>query len=415
MSTSSSSTYDALLKNVYGPGIAAELNTNHPILDNLEDLDTLSEGGRQFIWAVQYDRNKSFRGVSESGTLPTAGASTNVNGIATTVTLAGRIELTKQVMDKSKKGDKSAFAAAMKREMSVLKESAMNDFHRQLWGTDISGITTTGVLTQVNGGSGPATTITVDDVSRLETGMPLAIGTAAELGGTGTPAYGTITAINTTTKVVTLDGNVTVVDNDLVVLGESTGNSYGNEIYGLDYIVNDADDNLFSIDTGNYPRWKSTVLDNSGVGRDLTLDLMQQLIDDVARTSGEEGGDLWMSTATRREYIALLLPDVRFQAQQLKGGFSQLTFSGGTSKPTPLYVDWKCPNGKIFYINKSYLKKYVDYDWGFMDEDGRVLRNVANKANFEATFITERNMVTTRRTVHGKLTDINVTLTASGA
>ena len=71
--------------------------------------------------------------------------------------------------------------------------------------------------------------------------------------------------------------------------------------------------------------------------------------------------------------------------------------------------------GKIFYINKDYLKKYVDYDWGFMDEDGRVLRNVANKANFEATFITERNMVTTRRTVHGKLTDLNYTLTASGA
>lgn len=409
-----STTYDALLKNVYGPGIAAELNTTHPILDNLEDLDTLSEGGRQFIWAVQYDRNKSFRGVSESGTLPTAGTSTNVNGSATTVTLAGRVELTKQIMDKSKKGDRSAFAAAMKREMAVLKESAMNDFHRQLWGTDISGITTTGVITKVTTGDTSAS-IVFDSVENIEAGQLLAIGTAAELTGTGSPVYAVVSSVAVSTKTVTFTGSVTVVTGDLVVLGESTGNSYGNEIYGLDYIINNADDNLFGIDTGNYPRWKSTVLSNSGTGRDLTLDLMQQLIDDVARTSGEEGGDLWMSTAIRREYIALLLPDVRFSPQQLKGGFQQLTFSGGTSKPTPLYVDWKCPNGKLFYINKNYLKKYVDYDWGFMDEDGRVLRNVANKANFEATFISERNMVTTRRTVHGKLTDLNYTLTSSGA
>lgn len=407
--TSDSTGLGAILKDEYETELGELINKSHPLLQKVKKSAKKFEGRRLAI-AVNVGRNPSARGMTEGDYLPVAGNKSWVDAYVSAKKVAGRIQLTEDLIEASatKAG---AFVEALGDEIDGLRESCEDTLHRQLYGNkvSISGAYPTGVITQVNGTVNNAAVV-VDDNRWLTVGRTYRIGTAAELGGTGTPATGTVASKSGTTNV-TFSAAVDVVDNDIIADGDSLGNSYDAEIHGLEHMVDDADDDYESVNTGTYTDWKALVHGNSGVGRALTLDLMHALFDTVADTNGSEPDFLLAHRSLRRKYIGLLQADVRFDAKQLDGGWTSLTYSNG-SKPIPLEVDQKCTYGKIYMLNTKSIKLAERQPWRFMNKDGAILRAVANKADYEAAFTWSGNLFTTSRNKHGVLEDLNYSLTA---
>lgn len=124
-----------------------------------------------------------------------------------------------------------------------------------------------------------------------------------------------------------------------------------------------------NIDTGDYPDWRAQVLSNSGVARELSIDLMLQGLDLVRTVTGKSVNVMRMGLGQRRKYANLLLPDVRFQPTVLKGGYETLTFAGGDGS-VQFVIDPMCQNQRIFMEPSGTIQRYemTPLGWGNLDQ-----------------------------------------------
>ncbi len=124
-----------------------------------------------------------------------------------------------------------------------------------------------------------------------------------------------------------------------------------------------------NIDTGTYPDWRANVLSNSGVTRELSIDLLLQCLDLTRTVSGKTPDRMFMGLGQRRKYANLLMPDVRFQPTVLKGGYETLTFAGGDGTVS-MVIDPMCQNEKIFMEPSGTIQRYemAPLGWGNMDQ-----------------------------------------------
>lgn len=194
-----------------------------------------------------------------------------------------------------------------------------------------------------------------------------------------------ITGINAATREITYGGSDlagTVVATDKIVRedtnnGGATGTptpSDGVELTGLRAIIDDNTDGpttFQNISRSTNDEWKAQVLRNGGTLREITLDLLQQAEDEGEINSGKRSDMLVMGYGQRRKYLALLLPDVRFAPQKLKGGFKTLQFND-----KPVYIDKDCfPEEVLMMIRRNY-KKYNVQALGVLDNAGPAERIV---------------------------------------
>ncbi len=124
-----------------------------------------------------------------------------------------------------------------------------------------------------------------------------------------------------------------------------------------------------NIDTGTYPDWRANVLSNSGVTRELSIDLLLQCLDLTRTVSGKTPNRMFMGLGQRRKYANLLMPDVRFQPTVLKGGYETLTFAGGDGTVS-MVIDPLCQNEDIFLEPSGTIMRYemAPLGWGNMDQ-----------------------------------------------
>lgn len=124
-----------------------------------------------------------------------------------------------------------------------------------------------------------------------------------------------------------------------------------------------------NIDTGAVPEWQANVLGNSGVPRELSIDLLLQSLDLTRVKAGKQPDRMFMGLGQRRKYANLLMPDVRFQPTVLKGGYETLTFAGGDGTVS-MVVDPMCQNGHIFMEPTGTVQKFemLPLGWGSMDQ-----------------------------------------------
>ena len=118
-----------------------------------------------------------------------------------------------------------------------------------------------------------------------------------------------------------------------------------------------------------YPKWKANILDNNSVDRNLSLDLMMQGIDIARIASGKRISRMWMGLGQRRQYANSLLPDVRFQPTQLKGGYEVLSFAAGDGT-VEMIIDPMCQPGDIYMEPGGTIQKYemTPLGWGNLDQ-----------------------------------------------
>jgi hypothetical protein len=275
-----------------------------------------------------------------------------------------QIEITGFAMEVSERSVAS-YLKLLQAETEGAINDARYDLNRQGYGDK----TGTLAATTADGSN----TFTVDSVQYLRVGQRIDlinISTDAVLASNRT-----ITAINSTTKVVTYNGaDVAVVAGTHVPV--ITGN-WKKEINGLKNIVDDGA--LYPIlhgvnrTTAGNEWWQSKVYAGGSLGFD--EDQGQQVLDDVA-TEGYETEIIITTRGIRRRYVNTLKAQKRFtdsMSGMLHGGFKTIDFNG-----MPLVIDDQCPKGNMWFLRPSdFLWFWLGQnDFRWLNRDGKILRMV---------------------------------------
>lgn len=377
---------DKLLKNRYAPRIHKQFVTETAVASRLKKKsDPEDFSSRKCIIAAHYGRSEGVGARTEGATLPRALANKFENMETQVAYLYGRIKLSRPLI-KATRDNAGAFARAMQVEVEGIKESLLFDGARQMvWGDG------TGRIASVSTGA-TSTSQVVDDVTHLRVGMYVDFyssdgatkrNTAGERGGVQ------ITAINTTTKTLTLSASVATTTGDYVYREDSKGA----EMMGLHGIIDDGTVSAtFQGLTRSSNTWlKSNLKGNSGANRALSLDLV-----DSAFFAGQIAGGYGFPTAIYSrpqyaiKYAQLLQTDRRFSAPvlTLDGGFKavQYTGPGGTA---PWIMDPFVRNNRIYMPHEPDLARWEMTPVEFIDEDGSMWQRALDGTDaFEAVLAT---------------------------
>jgi hypothetical protein len=140
----------------------------------------------------------------------------------------------------------------------------------------------------------------------------------------------------------------------------------GKQLAGLAALIDDVTEGpqtLQNIDRNTFPGFRGTRMHNSNALREVSIDLLQTGVD-TCRIKGKKQPDMIVSNyGLRRKYANLLLPDVRYAPEQLKGGFKVITFDG-----IDWFVDKDCSLGRIYFLRKDSLERFEMEPIGLLDE-----------------------------------------------
>lgn len=386
-------TLDAVTKEVYEGSLREQLNNEVKILRRIEktsDGTTNEVGGRYVTFPIHTRRNTGIGARSEGGTLPTPG---NQGTAAARVGLKyqyGGVRLTGQAISLIDTNYQS-FISAMDLEIDGLRTDLAIDLNRQVFGDG------TGTLGTLTANTSSANTITVDRVDLFQLGMIVDVCT----GSTVDTAAREVTAINSTTKVVTLSGaTFSAAIGDIAV---RTGNN-GLEWTGLDKIIA-ASGSLFNINPSTEPVWKSTVDHNSGTPRAISENRLTTMADAIS----DEGGKttvIWTTKGVRRAYANLLKTTQQFvNTTKFEGGFSGIAFTTDDGD-IPILTDKMAPPGTLTFLNEKEIKLYRAFDWSWMDRDGSKWERVQDVDAWQARLHQYSEIGTHRRNSHGRIEDI---------
>lgn len=350
-------------------------------------------------FAAKMGRTRGIGARKENENLPTAGAGKSARASLFLRYQYGTIEGTGQVF-KQVASNAASFVDWMKTEMEDIKVSLRRDLNRQVYG---DGTGTLGLLTAA---ATTATTLTVDDVHFLEVDMTIDVLTQATLGNAiptlGNTAELTITAINESTKVVTVTGGtVTAAIGSALVLTSNGVNNWNKEWEGLGKIIGTG--TLHNINPATYPKWLPGYTEGS-VGTLAEIDLTH-LTQGIHKVGGEVT-DLLTTYGVVNAYWNTLQGLRRYDGdQKLTGGATKPVFQS-VFGDIPITPDWAAPNGYLAAVNKKELYLHQLGDWDWMDKDGSIWKQVSYKDAYRAHIFQYSNLGTFRRNSHGKLTGI---------
>lgn len=395
---------DAALKEFYLPAAREQLNNSNvletEVPKNREDFE-----GRRAILSLHTSRNSGIGSRAESGTLPTAGNQGYTEERVPVYYHYGRIQVTGPVIA-AMKSDKGSFVRAVDSEMKGVTKDLARDYNRQRFGTSNGAIALTGTTSSANEVV-LATATSAVQLRQLEIGMVVDIGTVAS--PTSVASARTITAVNTSTKTITISGATVSTNGTQYVFRSGNGGAIGGagqkEITGLQTIV-DSSGTLFNVDPTSVTSWAAYEDSNSGTNRTPTDTLFEEAIDEIDIASGKTPNLIITTAGVRRAYAASLKSQKRFaNTTTLKGGFSALTVEAGGAEVS-LTWDRDCPANTAFLLNTAHLQDFISEDWNWMDKDGAVLSRVANTDAYEATMFAYKEQATDQRNTHGKISDL---------
>lgn len=382
------------LKLVYGEGLANQFNDEQMTYNQFPKSDRKPAGlGHEF--GIRYSRAQGVGARSESQLLPDPLVGKFDKGRISPKYMYGVLRLTGPSIEASK-GNTAAFVETLSDSVTDIYESLVSDMNRQTWG---DGFGLLGTLSTTSGTLSTSTTWTgtYDNdrgVQYMEPGMVVDHYESTAIDQSSVASR--ISSINPSTKVVTFEANDgTYKTNHPIVAAQSysiaaatiasgafmvrsgaraavhaTSNTPV-EITGLEAIYDDGTNvaTFENITVSSNPQWKAGIISNSGVNRELSLDLMLQALDLSRVNSGKRISTIRMGLGQRRKYANLLMPDVRFAPQQLQGGYETLTFAGGDGS-IQIVVDPIAQPNKIYFEPADTIKKYelLPIGWGDLDQ-----------------------------------------------
>jgi hypothetical protein len=387
-------TVDAILKEVYGPRIESQLQSEcvgPKRIERTSDGVTSNVGGKFVDFPIRIKRNSGIGYRAEGGQLPAAGQQGYAEVHVPLRYGYGRVRYTGQLMELANTNTQ-AFTSAVESENEGLKEDLIKDSARIFYG-DGSGLMASLTTTATSA------TQTVDNPQWLSVGDKVDVLTRSNGSATGGLVNTEIVSVDYDTGVVVFGSSFTAATTQ----GVYRNGSYGQEPSGLGNIIN-ATSELHTVNPSTVPKWKSTIDANGGTPRPLSEGLMIKLCDKV-RIQGGKTSVIFTSLGVRRSYFNLLTQQRRYtDTKEFAGGFTGLPFNYG--KEIPVVEDVDHAPGSMDFVQEDKLKIYRSKEWHWMDDDGHVLKWVTDYDSWEALLRQYSELGTSQRNAHGRLADI---------
>lgn len=306
-------------------------------------------------------------------------------------------------------GGEESFANLVVDSLDRARDRLLADENRQFFGMG------TGVLGAPAGAyTSTMTSITVNSVQYFRKNMVIDIYS----GAVSTVSAIRISFVDRVNSVIGLSAALGVnVDSTTSIVKQNikvSAPSDGKEMMGLRGIVDDSTDlttfqNL-RCDSGQILEWRSRRINASSAN--LTSDLLQRLIDDVATLDpdGEEPDMLITHRLQRRKYLDLVVPQKRYADGDMDTGFKKLSFNG-----MELFLDKDCQTDVVYAIRKDKIRKFELEPLGMGRHEGSdIFLRLVNQDVFQAYWRHYANYGTSSRLSHGKIVSLAVPSGISG-
>ncbi len=383
------------LKNVYGEGLTRQFADERTTYNQFPK-SSRAPRGLGYFFGARYARAQGVGARRENEMLPDPLPGKYDQGKITPKYIYGVLRLTGPAIEAAK-GDAAAFVDGLSDAVDDIYQSIVNDLNRQACG---DGFGLLGVLSAPSDAlttSGATWTLTLNNdlgCARLVPGMLVDFYDGANIDQSSVASR--ISYVDYAGKTVEMEPNDgTYMANHPIIAARSyplatdavpsgayivrmgareavhaTTNTPV-EITGIDGIFDNGTllATFENIAVAANPQWAANVIHNSGVNRELTVNLMLQALDLSRTRSGQRIKTMRMGLGQRRKYANLLMPDVRFAPTELKGGYEMLTFAGGDGS-VKMIIDPDLAPNKIYCEPDGVIQKYemTPLGWGNLDQ-----------------------------------------------
>ncbi len=380
---------DKALKSLYLDVVAEQLNLKaNPFLSVISQSSD-DVWGKEVRKLAIYGMNGGIGAGTEDGDLPDSTGNNYEQFVVTLKNLYGTIEISDKAI-RASENNSGAFVSLLNSEMEgLLKASAFN-FGRMLFG-DGSG--KLAKVTAITSGI-----ITLDSVINLMEGM------VVDFRGANGDAISSaqarrIKTIDRVNKKITVTGS-TITTTEVPVNSIVTiQGSYNNELTGLGAIFG-SNDTLYGLSKSTHSWLKPYVQESVG---EITEAKIQKALDTIEETSGGAVNFIIVSWGVRRALQNLFSTNKRFvDTVELAGGYKAMSYNG-----IPIVADRFCPEGTMYLLNTLDFTLHQLCDWQWLaGDDGRVLKQIANKPVYSATLVKYADLICARPCGQGKLSGI---------
>jgi hypothetical protein len=279
-----------------------------------------------------------------------------------------------------------AFSNMMDEEMEGLKNDLVKDENRISYGNVDNGVVAT--PTDAVASAGPHT---VDNVQYLDEGMVVDVkvkATGADAAGGPMPV--TIVAVDRVAKTVTFSASVTTA------AGQGIYRTGNRNVEPTGFVpICAPTGQLYGLDPATEPKWAgNTTAINGNLSE---INMIKAC--DTARVNGGKTSVIFTSLGVRRSYFNLLTQNRRYVDNKIyRGGFQGLPFNYG--EEIPVVEDVDCPPGYMFFMDESKIKKYRRKAWYFADDDGAILKWIADFDSWQGLMKQYWELGTSMRRAH---------------
>lgn len=393
MSLENLTTLDKLLKDVYAPVVREQMSLYSAAQEIFEKIEDAEFDGRQVKECAIMSFNEGVGAIGESGNLPTAGNFDPQNFTIPMKYMYGTIKMTKPMIE-SAKTSKGAFKNAMRTSMESMVRNLKRERARMLWGWG------SGALARVNDATPDGAAAVGIDCPGGVTGSFggtrfLRSGMIVSMGDIAAGLVRSIVSVDSSTQITLSSATSGGTDNNLIyrvaTAASTAAADYGkdNEPMGILGLIDDGTyvATLHGLSRSSYPVLKSRVEASIGA---LSLDAIQRNFDIAEQMGDAQIDNLMGHHSVRRAYLALLEADRRYTGGDLSspdGGTKvvkrgqYVTFGG-----KPIIEDRNAPYDMLFGVDKRDMKRYVQVEGEWADDDGTVLHRVTGKDEYEAFY-----------------------------
>ena len=381
------------LKTVYLGVVSNQLNVNaNPLLGKIKQT-TKDVWGKEVRKLAPYGINGGIGAGAETDALPKAAGNNYVQFVSELKNLYGKIELSDKAI-RASENNAGAFVNLLNDEMEGLIKASSFNFGRMLFGDG------SGLLATITAFDTSTKVITCDSVRNLIEGMVIDIynGTTKVDGGLR------ITYVDRVNKKVHIafpaSYSTTIAQNYTLYVQ----NSKGFEISGLGKIFSNSG-TLYGVSRTDYP-WLTPYTKTSA--GEISDSLIQSAIDFLDEVSGSNINYIACSSQVRRVYQEYLGAYRRnIDVMELAGGYKALTYNG-----IPVVADRFVEDDAMYLLNTDEFTLHQLCDWKWLEgEDGRVLKQNAGYPTYTATLVKYAELVCDKPNGQAKITGISSTVT----
>ncbi len=370
---------DNALKSLYLGVVSEQLNTGvNPLLAKIKQT-TQDVWGKEIRRVAQYGINGGIGAGTEDGELPAAAGNNYDQFVLTLKNLYGTIEISDKAV-RASENSVGAFVNLLNAEMEGLLKASSFNFGRMLFGDGNGTLATVSAISD--------NTVTVDSVKNIVEGMVVDFVTAAGSAISNATAR-RVVYVDRANKQIKVSGAVLTTAQVPVGSIITVQNSYGKEITGLKAIFKDSG-SIYGLDRATHKWLIPYMKDNVG---EISETAIQTAIDELEENTGSKVNFIVCSSGVKRAYQKHLATYKRnIDVMELNGGYKALSYNG-----IPVISDRFCPEGTMYLLNTDDFILHQLCDWKWLEgEDGRVLKQVANKPVYSATLVKYADLVCTR-------------------